>query len=152
MKRLHLHLSVPDLQQGIHFYSQMFGEKPSKQKQDYAKWQLDDPRVNFAISTRSKTHGLDHLGIQVDDEGELKQLNSRLVEADIETGELDSATCCYAESIKSWTFDPAGIPWESFVTMKDAEVYGMDNPEASRTSSACCSGAAPTQDNSSSCC
>lgn len=147
MKRLHVHLSVPDLEKGIHFYTQMFGQKPSKQKPDYARWQLDDPHVNFAISTRSKTYGLDHLGVQVSNEEELKQLNTRLSEANIDAGELDNTICCYAESIKSWSFDPAGIPWESFVTMKDTEVYGVDN-----SSSACCSGSAPTQNNTSSCC
>lgn len=152
MKRLHVHLSVPDLEKGIHFYSQMFGEKPGKQKQDYARWQLDDPQINFAISTRSKTYGLDHLGVQVSDEEELKQLNSRLNKADIHAGELDSTTCCYAESIKSWSFDPAGIPWEGFVTMKDAEIYGIDNSDVSMTSSSCCSGQAPSQEITSSCC
>lgn len=152
MKRLHVHLTVPNLEKGIHFYSQMFGEDPTKHKQDYAKWQLDDPRINFAISTRSEKVGLDHLGLQVDDEDELMELNSRLLKADIETGEIDSATCCYAESVKSWSFDPAGIPWESFVTMNDAEVYGVDNPIQVNATSACCSGSSPSQQSGSTCC
>ena len=152
MKRLHIHLSVPELESAIHFYSQMFGATPTKQKPDYAKWQLEDPMVNFAISTRSSKIGLDHLGIQVSDETELKQLNDRLHENDIDAGQLDSTTCCYAESIKSWSFDPAGIPWESFTTMKDAEVYGEDNPLVSNIDEACCPGQAPIKGPVSSCC
>lgn len=152
MKRLHVHLTVPNLDKGIHFYSQMFGEKPSKQKTDYAKWQLNDPQINFAISTRGSKPGLDHLGIQVSDEDDLKKLNNRLLNADIDPGKVDNSTCCYAESVKSWSFDPAGIPWESFVTMKDAEFYGAGNPEANIKSSVCCSGAAPEQNSSSACC
>ena len=122
MKRLHVHISVPDLDQGIRFYSQMFGAKPTRQKDDYAKWQLEDPRINFAISTRSIKIGLDHLGIQLDDEEELNLLNQRLTDSGIDAGTADSTTCCYAESVKSWSFDPAGIPWESFVTMADMNV------------------------------
>ena len=150
MKRLHVHISVPDLEQAIHYYSQMFGEQPSKMKQDYAKWQLDEPSINFAISTRSEKIGLDHLGLQVDDEDELKQLNTRLLAAEIDAGEMSNSTCCYAESVKSWSFDPAGIPWESFVTMQDAEVFGTDMMQAD--GSACCSGDAPKQSKADSCC
>jgi hypothetical protein len=149
MKRLHVHITVADLNQGIHFYSKMFDAQPSKIKSDYAKWQLDDPMVNFAISTRSKKIGLDHLGVQVENQDELNRINERLLDAQIDTGKLDKTTCCYAKSVKAWSFDPAGIPWESFMTMQDAEVYGMDNAEVSSKSSACCSGAAPEQ---SSCC
>jgi catechol-2,3-dioxygenase len=152
MKRLHVHLSVPEMQSAIKFYSQMFGSAPTKQKPDYAKWQLEDPMVNFAISTRSSKIGLDHLGIQVSDEKELTQLNNRLSENDIDAGTLDSTTCCYAESVKSWSFDPAGIPWENFITMKDAEVYGEDNPLAGVTDETCCPGQAPVQGSVSSCC
>jgi len=149
MKRFHVHMTVADIDQGIHFYSQMFNQQPTKIKHDYAKWQLDDPMVNFAISTRSQKLGLDHLGIQLSDEDELKQLNTRLQEADIDAGEMDKTTCCYAESVKAWSFDPAGIPWESFVTMSDAEAYGIDNPKVTHPS-ACCPGEAPKQ--GSSCC
>lgn len=152
MKRLHVHISVPDLDQGIHFYSLMFGEQPTRVKDDYAKWQLDDPQVNFAISTRSEKPGLDHLGIQVSEEADLEHLNARLLEADTDTGQLDATTCCYAESIKAWSFDPAGIPWESFVTMKDIDVYGVDSLNSTINPSACCSGAAPTQQTGSTCC
>lgn len=151
MKRLHVHISVADLEQGIHFYSQMFGAEPSKIKSDYAKWQLDDPQVNFAISTRSKKLGLDHLGIQVSDETELNALSERLSKADdIDNGELNSTTCCYAQSVKSWTFDPVGIPWESFITMGDADVYGVDTLDQEGRS--CCSGAAPEQTGATTCC
>ena len=152
MKRLHIHISVPDLNQAIHFYNQMFGELPSKQKSDYAKWQLEDPCVNFAISTRSAKTGLDHLGIQVSSEDELKQLNERLHEAQIETGKTESTTCCYAESVKTWSFDPAGIPLESFMTMKDSDIYGTDSENISTKNTTCCSGSAPQQSTDSTCC
>jgi len=149
MKRLHVHISVADLDQGIHFYSQMFAAQPTKIKADYAKWQLDDPQVNFAISTRSDKVGLDHLGLQVENQDELESLNERLLQGQIDTGELDKTTCCYAESVKAWSFDPAGIPWESFMTMQDADIYGVDNDKVSQEGNACCSGNAPQQ---SSCC
>lgn len=153
MKRLHIHLSVPNLDAGIHFYSQMFGQPPSKQKSDYAKWQLDEPSINFAISTRSKRIGLDHLGLQVSDEQELAQINQRLMDASIDTGKAEATTCCYAESVKSWSVDPAGIPWESFITMNDADVYGVDhfNP-AEHKQTACCTGAAPVDKRANACC
>lgn len=153
MKRLHIHLSVPNLETAIHFYSQMFGQPPGKQKSDYAKWQLDEPHVNFAISTRSEKIGLDHLGIQVSDEQELEHINMRLMQAEFNPGSLEATTCCYAESVKSWSVDPAGIPWESFITMKDAEVYGMDNfDEAKNRQTACCSDSAALDTSASSCC
>ena len=145
MKRLHVHISVPDLDQAIEFYSLMLGTGPTRVKQDYAKWQLDDPQVNFAISTRSGTVGLDHLGMQVNGEEELNQLNASLLSAGTDTGQLDSTTCCYANSVKSWSIDPAGIPWESFVTMNDVDVYGETNQKG-WGNSACCAGAAPTLD------
>ena len=152
MKRLHVHISVPDLNQGIEFYSLMFGHQPTRIKEDYAKWQLDDPQVNFAISTRSIQPGLDHLGIQVSDEQELQQLNSRLLEADTDTSQLDSTTCCYAESVKAWSFDPAGIPWESFMTMEEVDVFGVDSRNNPVDGSTCCAGAAPSARTGSSCC
>ncbi|MBT4449596.1 MAG: glyoxalase/bleomycin resistance/dioxygenase family protein [Gammaproteobacteria bacterium] len=152
MKRLHVHISVPDLNKAILFYNQMFGEVPTKQKTDYAKWQLEDPAVNFAISTHCEKIGLDHLGLQVSGEDELQTLNNRLSNADIETGKVESTTCCYAESIKSWSFDPAGIPWEGFMTMKDAEIYGTDSADMPGQQNACCSGTAPQLSAGSSCC
>ena len=142
MKRLHLHLSVPDLDQGIKFYSAIFASPPSKLKSDYAKWQLDDPRVNFAISTRNETVGLDHLGIQAEAEADVIEVQQRLKAADFRVSDINNGVCCYSESDKFWAVDPAGIPWESFVTMKDAEVYGIDNQSQD---SACCE-AEPSKD------
>jgi len=135
MKRLHLHLSVPDLDQGIKFYSAIFASQPSKVKSDYAKWQLDDPRVNFAISTRSEAVGLDHLGIQAEAETDVIDVQHRLKAADFRVSDINNGVCCYSESDKFWAVDPAGIPWENFVTMKDTEVYGIDNQSQD---SACC--------------
>ena len=126
MKKLHIHISVPDLADSILFYTGLFDNEPSKIKPDYAKWDLEEPSVNFAISTRSQKFGLDHLGIQVDSEAELEKIKRRLEQASQTAGETKSGVCCYAESTKSWSLDKAGIPWESFVTMKDAELYGTD--------------------------
>ena len=126
MKKLHIHISVPDLADSILFYTGLFDSEPSKIKSDYAKWDLEEPRVNFAISTRSQKFGLDHLGIQVDSEAELEKIKHRLEQASQSAGETKSGVCCYADSTKSWSLDKAGIPWESFVTMKDAELYGTD--------------------------
>jgi hypothetical protein len=147
VKRLHLHLSVPDLEQGIKFYSTIFASKPSKVKSDYAKWQLDDPRVNFAISTRSDAIGLDHLGIQAETDTDVIDAQQRLKAANFPTSEINNGVCCYSESNKFWAVDPAGIPWESFVTMNDAEVYGVDNQSQD---SACCNAASSA--NSANCC
>jgi len=153
MKRLHVHLSVPDLDEGIRFYTSMFGCEPTRCMNDYAKWQLEDPRVNFAISTRSSKTGLDHLGIQLDDENELTALRHRLDKDGMNPGAVDGTTCCYAESVKSWSFDPAGIPWESFVTMKDVDIFGVDSVTDSdrHAKSACCDGF-PSSSSKSSCC
>ena len=126
MKKLHIHVNVPNLAESILFYSGLFDSEPSKTKTDYAKWDLEEPRVNFAISTHSQNKGLDHLGIQVDSEAEVDEIKRRLEKASQPAGEVKSGVCCYAESTKSWSIDKAGIPWESFVTMKDAEVYGAD--------------------------
>ncbi len=126
MKKLHIHISVPDLADSILFYTGLFDREPSKIKPDYAKWDLEEPSVNFAISTRSQKFGLDHLGIQVDSEAELEKIKRRLEQASQTAGETKSGVCCYAESTKSWSLDKAGIPWESFVTMKNAELYGTD--------------------------
>ena len=148
MKKLHIHVSVPDLSESIRFYNSLFGSKPSKQKTDYAKWELEDPRVNFAISTRSQNIGLDHLGIQVEDEAEISEINQRLKQASQETGDINQGVCCYSELAKSWTVDKAGIAWESFMTMKDAEIYGTDSlnldnpaccvPDSASAKTSCC--------------
>jgi catechol 2,3-dioxygenase-like lactoylglutathione lyase family enzyme len=124
MKRLHVHVAVADLDQSIQFYSTLFGADPSVQKPDYAKWMLDDPRVNFAISTRGKHPGLDHLGIQAESEEELGEIAARLKAAEVATQDQAAARCCYAESRKTWSADPQGIAWESFYTFGDSTVYG----------------------------
>ncbi len=126
MKRLHVHVAVQDLQQSIRFYSALFAAAPAVTKDDYAKWMLDDPRVNFAISTRGGKAGVDHLGIQAESEGELAELGSRLAQADVSVTEQRGATCCYAKSDKYWTLDPQGIAWESFHTLESAPVYGRE--------------------------
>jgi uncharacterized glyoxalase superfamily protein PhnB len=124
MKRMHVHVAVEDLQHAIEFYSALFAAEPSVIKSDYAKWMLDDPRVNFAISTRGREPGLDHLGIQVGDENELKEVYSRLHRAGSNIIEQGQTTCCYAKSEKSWIDDPAGISWETFLTIGESTDYG----------------------------
>lgn len=123
MKRFHIHVGVEKLDEAVRFYTALFGAEPIKKKPDYAKWLLDDPRVNFAISTRVKTKGMDHLGIQVDGEEELTQLRARLKAADMAVVEEGETVCCYARSDKSWVQDPAGIPWEAYRTMEDAQLF-----------------------------
>ena len=138
MKRMHVHVSVPDLAQSIEFYATLFGARPSTVKPDYAKWMLDDPRVNFAISQRDgKACGVDHIGIQVDSNAELGELAGRLKAAGAQTFDETGANCCYAQSDKSWVKDPAGVRWETFFTFGEATVYGEDEAEAS-PQSACC--------------
>ena len=124
MKRLHLHVSVPDLAQSIQFYETLFGAPPSVVKDDYAKWMLDDPRVNFAISQRDRAAGVDHVGIQVDSSEELGELAGRLKAAGAQTFDEAATTCCYARSDKSWVSDPAGVRWETFFTFGEATTYG----------------------------
>ncbi|WP_419757532.1 ArsI/CadI family heavy metal resistance metalloenzyme [Acidisoma sp.] len=123
MKRLHVHVGVKDLSDSVRFYSALFGAEPVKLKSDYAKWMLDDPRVNFAISTRAERTGVDHMGIQVDDEEELATLRERMSQANISTHSDGETTCCYARSEKSWVEDPSGVAWEAYHTMADAQVY-----------------------------
>ena len=134
MKRLHIHIAVEDLEQSTKFYSALFGTEPNKQKSDYAKWMLDDPRINFAISARGADAGLDHLGIQVDEESELEDLRERLTQADMSLFSEGETTCCYAKSDKSWVKDPSGIAWEAYHTMGEAEFFN-DAPTAE---GACC--------------
>jgi catechol 2,3-dioxygenase-like lactoylglutathione lyase family enzyme len=129
MKRLHVHVAVDDLNRSIGFYSTLFAAKPSVLKDDYAKWMLDDPRVNFAISARGSRHdGVDHLGIQVETDGELRDLASRLKAAGETTRDQEATTCCYAQSNKSWINDPSGIRWETFFSFGEATTYGEDEP------------------------
>ena len=136
MKRLHVHVAVHDLQQSIRFYSALFAAQPAVKKDDYAKWMLDDPRVNFAISTRADKAGLDHLGIQAENGAELEDLGTRLAQADVAVTAQKGASCCYARSDKYWTIDPQGIAWESFHTLDSVPMYGSDVRETAKA--ACC--------------
>jgi catechol 2,3-dioxygenase-like lactoylglutathione lyase family enzyme len=124
MKRLHVHVSVDDLPEAIKFYSVLFASEPKVTKTDYAKWMLDDPRVNFAISARGRELGVNHLGIQVEDKTELAEVYGRLSRANAPVTEQGSTQCCYAKSEKAWITDPAGISWETFLTTGESTVYG----------------------------
>jgi catechol 2,3-dioxygenase-like lactoylglutathione lyase family enzyme len=127
MKRFHVHVSVQDIQQSVRFYATLFGVQPTVLKDDYAKWQLDDPRVNFAISSRAgRKQGIDHLGIQAENGGELEHIASRLAQAEVAVMPQKDASCCYTKSDKYWTIDPTGVPWESFHTLDSVPVYGED--------------------------
>jgi hypothetical protein len=145
MKRLHVHVSVDDLGQSIGFYSTLFATEPTVVKTDYAKWMLDDPRVNFAISTRGGRSGLDHLGIQVESQDELHEVYGRLRKADRPVLEEGATTCCYAESEKSWIADPQGVTWETFLTSGESTTYGdsVDLGPIRLASAACCVTEAP---------
>ena len=123
MRRLHLHIGVDQLEEAIGFYTKLFGAEPVKRKPDYAKWMLEDPCVNLAISTRASKKGVDHLGIQVDTEQELADIRHRITAGGLPVGEEGETLCCYAKSDKSWVLDPAGVPWEAYRTMEDAEVF-----------------------------
>jgi catechol 2,3-dioxygenase-like lactoylglutathione lyase family enzyme len=129
MKRLHVHVAVDDLRQSIGFYSALFAEGPSVVKSDYAKWMLEDPRVNFAISAHGRQAGLDHLGIQVADKEELQEVYGRLQKAGGNVIEQGQTTCCYAKSEKSWIDDPSGIAWEAFLTTGESTNYGDGSGE-----------------------
>jgi predicted enzyme related to lactoylglutathione lyase len=124
MKRMHVHVAVENLEHSIGFYSALFDAQPTVVKSDYAKWMLDDPRVNFAISTRGRQPGLDHLGIQVENKTELHEVYARLRKAGGTVIEQGETACCYAKSEKSWIDDPAGIAWETFHTTGEATEYG----------------------------
>ena len=130
MKRFHIHIGVDDLEQSIEFYSVLLGSEPTKLRDDYAKWQLDDPKVNFAISTRVEKKGLDHLGIQVDEDGELDGLREQMRGANISVFDEGAVVCCYSHSDKTWVEDPAGIAWETYKTMADAKVYSAKLSDA----------------------
>jgi catechol 2,3-dioxygenase-like lactoylglutathione lyase family enzyme len=153
MKRMHVHVSVANINQAVGFYAALFAAKPTVLKDDYAKWMLDDPRVNFAISTRGRKPGLDHLGIQVESEGELKELYARLDQAGGDVLEEGKTICCYAKSEKSWIDDPAGISWETFFTTGESTNYGQNVERDARIAQAktCCGSQAqaPSED---SCC
>lgn len=128
MKRLHLHVTVDDLAKSIGFYSTLFGTAPTVTKPDYAKWRIEDPRVNFAISRRGAKAGLDHLGIEADSAEELAGIAGRLAAAGERLTEQKAVACCYARSNKAWVTDPEGIAWETFHTFSDSAVYGEEQP------------------------
>ena len=129
MKRFHVHVAVDDIGNAVRFYSALFAAQPAVVKPDYAKWMLDDPRVNFAISARGRPAGLDHLGIQVEDRGELQEVYRRLDQASAPVLNQGQTQCCYARSEKSWIDDPAGIAWETFLTTGESTDYGDGSGE-----------------------
>ena len=151
MKRFHVHLHVDDLSKSIVFYSRLFAAEPARVERDYAKWMLEDPRVNFAISTVGHGTGIDHLGIQADDEDELDELKVRAQFADRTIFDEGETVCCYAKSDKHWVTDPQGIAWEHYRTLETAVVYGQSrwegaSPGGAEPASACCAGPAGLTD------
>lgn len=153
MKRFHVHLSVADLEANIRFYSNLFGSVPTIVKPDYAKWMLDDPHVNFAISNRQAEHGLNHLGLQTDDAEELNAIRQHMDSASSQ-GRLDETNtgCCYAVSNKHWVLDPQGIAWEGFQTLGEIPLYHDDPQQSAITDSACCIPLAPSAETNTGCC
>lgn len=133
---MHIHIGVKNLDQSIEFYNALFGEEPAKSKSDYAKWMLDDPRINFAISTRAGTQGVDHLGLQVDEIGELETIRENLKQHNIVAFDEGEAVCCYARSEKTWIKDPSGVAWETYQTMEDAEIFS--DAKTTQDDTACC--------------
>lgn len=139
MKRLHVHVAVENLEESVRFYTTMFGSEPVKLKPDYAKWLLDDPRVNFAISARGRRPGVDHMGIQVEEDAELAEVRERLKKADMKTFDEGETTCCYSKADKTWVMDPAGVAWETYKKMADAEIFGKDQAVSTgKQGQACC--------------
>jgi len=155
MKRIHVHIGVEDLPTAIRFYSALFATEPTVVKPDYAKWMLNDPRVNFAISTRGKRPGLDHLGIQVESKDELGDVYARLRQAGGAIIEQGETTCCYAKSEKSWIDDPAGISWETFFTTGESTDYGVSvehDPRVAHAKRCCAPQTAFAAQEASACC
>ena len=149
MKRFHVHVAVKDLEQSVRFYSTMFGAAPAVQKPDYAKWMLDDPRVNFAISQRGGTLGVNHLGVQAESDEELEAIHAQLRQADAEVVAEKGVHCCYATSDKYWVTDPQGVAWESFRSLGTVPFFGSDE---STEHASCGSTAASGSAASSGCC
>lgn len=155
MKRFHVHVSVEDLGESVRFYSALFAAEPTVVKTDYAKWMLEDPRVNFAISRRGNAGGVEHLGIQVEDDAELAEVYGRLARAERPIIEEKATTCCYAQSDKQWIADPQGVAWETFLTHGESTVYGSNAPtigtsegaaqELAGSASGCCAPTTPRQ-------
>jgi len=142
MKRMHIHVAVENLSDSIRFYSAMFGNtEPTIRKSDYCKWELSDPAVNFAISQRGAKPGIDHVGIQVETDAELAEMNARFATAQLPVAAQSGTTCCYARSDKAWTIDPQGVVWETFRTLETAPVYGHSRDQSQslpQSSAACC--------------
>lgn len=145
MKRMHVHVAVEDLEASTRFYTAIFGGiEPTVSRQDYRKWELVDPTVNFAISQRGVKPGVDHLGIQVETDAELAEMRERFARAELPVANQTTTTCCYAKSDKTWTVDPQGVAWETFRTLEQTPVYGESRDrtrEASSSQVACCAGA-----------
>ena len=142
MKRFHVHVHVEDLQASIAFYSRMFAAEPARVEIDYAKWMLDDPRVNFAISTRGGKAGVDHLGIQTDTAEELAALRTQAEAAELSLRDVGETTCCYARSDKHWIVDPQGVAWEQFHTLGAIPVFGERMQALEEPAEACCASSA----------
>ena len=149
MKRFHVHVAVKDLESSIRFYSTLFGAQPAVSKSDYAKWMIDDPRINFAISRRGEVPGVNHLGLQVDSDEELEELRTQAESADLSAA-TESGTCCYARSNKYWYTDPQGVAWETYHTLSQVEYFGGSSEAAQcgtasegESQSACCAPGKP---------
>lgn len=138
MKRFHVHLHVDDLARSIGFYAKLFAAEPARVEADYAKWMLEDPPVNFAISTRGSRPGIDHLGFQTDDPAELASLKARAEAADMAVLDEGQTSCCYARSEKHWVTDPQGIAWEHFHTLGNIPVFSDSQASTAESNSACC--------------
>jgi catechol 2,3-dioxygenase-like lactoylglutathione lyase family enzyme len=152
MKRFHVHVAVDDVAESIKFYSTLFGTEPSVKETDYAKWMLDDPRLNFAVSSRGRASGINHLGFQVDSSAELTGMKERLQAADAAMIEQTATACCYARSDKYWVTDPSGIAWETFHSLGAVPVYGDGAHHDARGNACCVPLAAADNQSSSSCC
>jgi catechol 2,3-dioxygenase-like lactoylglutathione lyase family enzyme len=140
MKRFHVHIAVASIEQSVNFYTKLFGQQPSIEQSDYAKWMLEDPRINFAISHRPDQQsmpGLSHLGMQVDSREELEQMANRIERAGLPLNALGDNNCCYSASAKGWAFDPQGIAWESFVTFGASTVYGQEQARPAQANASC---------------
>lgn len=144
MKRFHVHAHVDDLQASVAFYSKLFAAEPARLESDYAKWMIEDPRINFAISTRGGKPGVDHLGFQTDSDEELVELKERAQAADMAVLDEGETTCCYARSEKHWVTDPQGIAWEHFHTLDSIPTFSQGSAGVSRQAAACCGNAAPS--------
>lgn len=146
MKRFHVHVAVPSLAEGIRFYSTIFGAPPTVEKDDYAKWMVEEPRLNFAISARGGKAGVNHLGFQLDSDDEFRAMHGKLAAADAGLVEEIGANCCYAKSDKYWVTDPAGVAWETYHTLDSIPTFGAVaggqgdccGSEATEAASGCC--------------